>query len=118
MKLDEIASKWLKAFNEHDLETLLALYDDQAEHFSPKLKSLKPETNGLIKGKPALRAWWQDAFKRLPDLTYKEITITANQERVFMEYVRIVSGEDNMTVAEVLEVKNGSIIASRVYHGK
>jgi len=113
----EIAKQWLKAFNEHNLVNLLALYDDNAEHFSPKLKIRKPETNGLIKGKLAMRTWWQDAFDRLPTLAYKELTITANNERVFMEYTRIVSGEENMNVAEVLEIKNRLIVASRVYHG-
>jgi len=113
----EIARKWLQAFNEHNLEDLLALYDDHAEHFSPKLKIRKPETRGLIKGKVSMRLWWQDAFDRLPDLTYRELTITANNERVFMEYTRIVPGEENMNVAEVLEIKNGLITASRVYHG-
>ena len=113
----EIAKLWLKAFNEHNLENLLALYSDNAEHFSPKLKIRKPKTNGLIKGKTAMRTWWKDAFERLPTLTYKELSITANDERVFMEYTRIVSGEENMNVAEVLEIKNGLIAASKVYHG-
>jgi hypothetical protein len=34
-----------------------------------------------------------------------------------MEYIRTVDGEDDMLVAEVLEVKENKIIASRVYHG-
>jgi hypothetical protein len=112
-----IAKAWLKAFNDHDLESLLALYDDHAQHFSPKLKIRKPETNGLIKGKAEMRLWWQNAFDRLPELAYKERTITANPERVFMEYTRIVPGEENINVAEVLEINNGLIVASRVYHG-
>lgn len=113
----EIAKQWLKAFNDHNLENLLSLYDENAEHFSPKLRTRKPETNGLIKGKMALKMWWQDAFERLPDLTYKEITITADRNHAVMEYTRIVSGEENMNVAEVLEIRNGLIVASRVYHG-
>ncbi len=117
MTNDAVAKKWLQAFNEHDLEALLSLYDNEAQHFSPKLKQRQPETNGLIKGKDVMRAWWADAFKRLPNLIYKECTITANEERVFMEYTRITDGEEDMNVAEVLEIKNGSIIASRVYHG-
>jgi ketosteroid isomerase-like protein len=116
MTPQEIAQKWLQAFNEHNLENLLSLYDDNAEHFSPKLKLRKPETNGLIKGKAAMREWWQDAFNRLPSLAYRELTITSNNERVFMEYKRIVSGEEEMNVAEVLEIKNDLIITSRVYH--
>lgn len=34
-----------------------------------------------------------------------------------MEYIRKVSGEPDMNVGEVLEIENGIIVASRVYHG-
>lgn len=115
--LQAIAFKWFDAFNNHNLEQLLSLYDDEAEHFSPKLKIRKPETNGLVSGKQALREWWQDAFERLPTLHYKVTSLTANSDRVFMEYIRMVKEEDDMLVAEVLDVKAGKIIASRVYHG-
>lgn len=113
----QIALSWFKAFNEHNLENLLALYDDNAAHYSPKLKIRQPETNGLVNGKAALRAWWQDAFDRLPTLHYKTTSLTANNERVFMEYIRQVDGEPDMLVAEVLEINAGLITASRVYHG-
>ncbi|MEP7262986.1 MAG: nuclear transport factor 2 family protein [Bacteroidota bacterium] len=116
MKNNEIALLWLQAFNNHNLENLLSLYDDNAEHFSPKLKIRHPETHGLIKGKNALRSWWQDAFERIPELEYIEQTITADQQRVFMEYTRKAPGDADMNVAEVLVIKEGKIIASRVYH--
>ena len=115
-KNEQIATEWLAAFNDHDLERLLGLYDDEAVHYSPKLKIRHPETNGFVSGKAALRAWWKDAFERLPELHYKVITLTANDNRVFMEYTRQVPGEDDMPVAEVLEIKE-KIVASRVYHG-
>ena len=112
-----IANAWFDAFNAHDLEKLLSLYDDNAQHFSPKLKVRRPETNGFVTGKTALRDWWQDAFDRLPTLHYRVTSLTANDDRVFMEYVRKVDGEDDLLVGEVLEVAGGKIVASRVYHG-
>jgi ketosteroid isomerase-like protein len=114
---EAIALRWFQAFNEHQLEDLLALYHDEAEHYSPKLKIRQPETGGLVSGKAALRAWWQDAFDRLPELHYKVTSLTANSHRVFMEYIRQVPGEADMLVAEVLEIRDGLIVASRVYHG-
>lgn len=112
-----IATLWFAAFNEHNLEKLLTLYSENAEHFSPKLKIRLPETQGFIKGKVALRSWWQDAFDRLPTLNYEVKKLTADDEQVFMEYVRHVKGEDDLQVGEVLEIKNGLIVFSRVYHG-
>lgn len=114
---EAIAVKWFDAFNTQDLETLLTLYHADASHFSPKLKVRKPETKGFVQGKEALREWWRDAFRRLPTLRYRYTTLTANDERVFMEYIRTMDGEEEMPVAEVLEISGGRIVASRVYHG-
>lgn len=121
MKQEEniaIAQKWFEAFNEHDLEKLLRLYDADAKHYSPKLKLREPQTNGLVQGKDQLRKWWKDAFDRLPTLHYNVNTLTADTERVFMEYTRKVNNEEDMFVAEILEINaDGLISASRVYHG-
>ena len=111
-----IARQWFAAFNAHDLERLLALYADDAQHYSPKLKLRQPETQGLIKGKEALRSWWRDSFDRLPTLKYEPTKFIADESSVFMEYTRYVEGEESMTVGEVLEIRDGLIVASRVYH--
>ena len=115
--IESIALEWFKAFNTHDLEKLLSLYDNEAKHYSPKLKIRMPETNGLVTGKEELRGWWKDAFDRLPSLNYVITSLTANESRIFMEYIRKVDGEEDMLIAEILEIRNGLIFASRVYHG-
>lgn len=112
-----IARQWFDAFNEHNLEKLLALYNDNAQHYSPKLKARQPETQGLIKGKNALRLWWKDSFERLPGLKYVPQKLIADDSNVFMEYIRYVDREENLSVGEVLEIKDGLIVSSRVYHG-
>lgn len=116
-KNELIATNWFEAFNTQDLEKLLSLYHQEAKHYSPKLKTRKPETNGLVTGKEALRAWWKDAFLRLPSLHYQVTNLTANETRVFMEYIRKVENEEDMMVAELLEIENGLIVSSKVYHG-
>ena len=113
----DLTFKWFDAFNEHDIEKLLALYHPNADHYSPKLKLRFPETKGLIRGKEMLSAWWQESFERLPSLKYVVKKLTADEEQVFMEYNRFVDGEEVLSVGEVLEISNGKIIASRVYHG-
>lgn len=120
MKAEEnkaIARKWFEAFNAHDLKALLDLYSEDAQHYSPKLKLRQPETRGFIFGKEQLRLWWADAFKRLPSLKYEVVKLTADDSQVFMEYTRFVDGEEPLSVGEVLEIENGKIVQSRVYHG-
>jgi heme-degrading monooxygenase HmoA/ketosteroid isomerase-like protein len=116
-KLRATATSWLQCFERRDLDGLLALYADDATHTSPKIRVRHPETGGLLHGKAAMRAWWQDSFDRLPSMRYVPTALTANGDRVFMEYVRHVDGEPDMPVAEVLDVRGGLIVASRVFHG-
>lgn len=111
-----VLDKWFEGFNSKNLDLLLSLYHEHAEHFSPKLKIRKPETNGLIKGKDALREWWKDAFERLPELHYQPNYSIANDESVFVEYVRTVPGEEDLIVGEVLFFENGLIVKSKVFH--
>jgi ADP-ribose pyrophosphatase YjhB (NUDIX family) len=115
--LIDLARVWLDAFNRRDLDKLLSLYADDAVHTSPKLRVRDPSTNGEIRGKAALRAWWADSMTRLPGLFYEERHLTADGERVWMEYLRKNPGEESYMVAEVLVVEGGLIKRSHVYHG-
>lgn len=114
---EALAKKWLEAFNAKNLDALLALYADDCRHTSPKIRALHPKTGGQLLGKAALRAWWEDAFKRLPGLAYEQTALTANDARAVLEYVRHAPNEPPMYVAEVFEAAGGRIVASRVYHG-
>ncbi|HEY8090150.1 MAG TPA: nuclear transport factor 2 family protein [Polyangiaceae bacterium] len=113
----EIARAWLRAFNAADVDALVALYDDDATHTSPKIRALHPDTGGRLAGKAALTAWWKGAIARLPGLRYEATALTADDARVVLEYVRHAQGEPPMLVAEAFEVRAGRIVASRVYHG-
>jgi 8-oxo-dGTP diphosphatase len=115
--LVDVAKRWLSTFNARDLDALLALYADDAVHISPKLRDRRPETCGEIRGKAALRAWWADAFARLPGMAYDERAITTSHDRVVLEYLRRVPGEADLIVAESYVVKGGVIVESRVFHG-
>ncbi len=111
-----MAEKWFEAFNQHDLESLLSLYADDAIHFSPKLLIKHPETEGLIKGKSELRKWWRESFDNLPTLKYFPELIICEGEDVFMKYKRTVDGQNDLIVGETLKIVNGVIVESRVYH--
>ena len=112
-----LVQAWLDAFNAHDVGALVALYADACTHTSPKIRVLHPETEGKLVGKAALHAWWTGANARLPGLRYEATAITADEDRVILEYLRHAPGEAPMPVAEAFDVTGGRIVASRVYHG-
>jgi hypothetical protein len=111
-----IADKWFDAFNRHHLEDLLSLYDDNAAHYSPKLKVRQPETRGLIQGKAQLRNWWADSFSSLPSLRYYPNFILCEGNKIFMEYLRKVDNQEDLIVGELLIIEDGKIVSSKVYH--
>lgn len=117
MNFETVAKAWINAFNEKNLSQLLALYADNAEHLSPKLRQKRPETGGVIRGKNELKQWWADAFVNLPTLHYQLERLTVGKSHIFIEYTRQLEGELDLDVAEILEFENGLICHSRVYHG-
>jgi len=116
-ELVAVAQAWLDAFNAHDVDALVALYDEACTHTSPKIRALHPETGGKLVGKPALDAWWRAANARLPGLRYEATAIVAGAGTVVIEYLRHAPGEAPLQVAEAFDVQDGRIVASRVYHG-
>ncbi len=114
---EAIAQSWLDAFNAGDVTRLVSLYAEDCTHTSPKIRALHPETGGQLCGQAALTTWWADALGRLPGLRYEKTTITADDNRVFLEYMRQAPDGPPMPVAEVFDIRAGKISASRVYHG-
>lgn len=113
----EIAEAWLVAFNAYDVDALLRLYAEDATHSSPKIRALHPETDGKLHGKADIAAWWRGAIERTPGLRYEKTALTANDARVVLEYVRYADGQAPMPVAEIFDVREGLVVASRVFHG-
>ncbi|MFH1235881.1 MAG: nuclear transport factor 2 family protein [Parcubacteria group bacterium] len=110
-KLTALARQWIDAMNGHDIEAVLALYADDADHTSP--------ATDFISGKGSLREWWSGCFDRLPSLRYVVLSITAQEpNRVILEYQRLADSQPAWAVAEVFEVDTSGLIThSRVYHG-
>jgi ketosteroid isomerase-like protein len=114
---EQLARAWLEAFNRYDVDALVALYAEEATHTSPKIRALHPDTGGKLRGREAMARWWRESNARLPGLRYELTALTANDERVFIEYLRHAPGQEPMPVAEVFDVRDGRITASRVFHG-
>lgn len=112
-----IGREFLRAFNARELDALIALYAEDAVHVTPKARALHPETEGRVVGRDALRAWWKDSFDRYSDIAYDPLHVTADENCVWMEYRRRVPNEPELAVAEILQIREGLIFASRVYHG-
>ena len=108
VRLDAIkfSHEWAKAWNAHDVEAVLVHFDDDVVFTPPVALELLPQTNGVVRGKPALRAYWIAALTRVPELKF-------TVEGVYQGINTIVINYRNQTdglVNEVLRFTNQNLV--------
>lgn len=67
----ELAHDWVAAWNLHDLELILAHYEDAVELTSPVAARLLGTTDGKVAGKANLRAYFQRGLEAYPELEFR-----------------------------------------------
>jgi ketosteroid isomerase-like protein len=66
----EFAHRYYAAWNARDLDAILALYAEDIEFSSPYIAALGFSHDGVINGKAMLRAYFERALERAPQLTF------------------------------------------------
>lgn len=83
---ETFATEWIAAWNAHDLDRILAHYTDDFEMSSPYIVKYGFEASGTIRGKPAVRAYWQSALERRSDLHFKLVEIHMGVDTICLYY--------------------------------
>jgi ketosteroid isomerase-like protein len=106
------AADWIDAWNAHDLERILAHYEDDFEMSSPKIVQIASEPSGTLHGKPAVRAYWQKALALAPDLKFELLTVLAGVGSVTLYY----KGTQGRLAAEVFHFNTSGKVARAFAH--
>lgn len=96
--------------NTHDLELLVSHYAENVVFTSPVAGQLLAGSDGTIKGKAALRAYWREALRRVPDLRFEIVGLYAGVDTLVINYRNQIGG----LVCEVLTF-DGPLVA--IGHG-
>ena len=83
---DAFSGTWLAAWNAHDLDRILDLYEDDFVFSSPVLRKLQPERGGSLAGKAAARAYWSRAFGPGVNLKFEHIATLAGVGSCVIHY--------------------------------
>jgi hypothetical protein len=70
-RAQHFAQEWISAWNAHDLERILAHYDDDFEMRSPVIVQIGYRAEGRLKGKAEVAGYWAKALGLVPDLEFK-----------------------------------------------
>lgn len=65
-----LANHWIAAWNDHDLDAIMAHYEDAVELTSPVAAQLLGAPDGTIVGKSNLRAYFQRGLEAYPELRF------------------------------------------------
>jgi hypothetical protein len=67
----KLAEHWIAAWNAHDLDLIMAHYDDAIELTSPVAAQLLKTPDGKVIGKANLRAYFQRGLAAYPELHFR-----------------------------------------------
>ena len=107
VSLDPVAfsNEWVRAWNAHDVESVLKHFHEDVVFTSPVAAELVAETAGEIRGKSALRQYWTRALQRIPHLRFVIEGVYQGIDTIVIAY----RNQDDRLVSEVLRF-NGDVV--------
>jgi ketosteroid isomerase-like protein len=94
----EFCEGWVEAWNAHDLEQVLSHFSDDVVFASPVAAQLLGDSDGVIRGKAALRQYWSEALRLIPDLHFEVLGVYEGVNTLVINY----RNQKGALVSEVL----------------
>lgn len=91
-------ASWLRAWNAHDIDGVVAHFAEDAIFTSPVAAQLLPETGGVLRGTDEIRRYWTIGLERIPDLHFEIENVYAGLSTIVINY----RNHTGALVAEVL----------------
>ena len=83
----ELAEHWVRAWNSHDLDRIMAHYADDVVLISPVAVRILGDPSGRVAGKPALRAYFERGLAAYPKLQFELVDLMWGLQSVVLYYV-------------------------------
>ncbi|HEY1799712.1 MAG TPA: nuclear transport factor 2 family protein [Terriglobales bacterium] len=81
------ATEWFDAWNSRDLDRIISHYADNIVLISPVAAKLLNDPAGAVRGKQALRAYFQKGLEAYPQLKFEPIEVMWGLSSVVLYYV-------------------------------
>ncbi|MHC9296791.1 nuclear transport factor 2 family protein [Mycobacterium sp. LTG2003] len=80
------ADDWVRAWNAHDVDAVLAHFHDDVLFSSPVAARVLPDSGGVVRGKDALRHYWTTALAGMPDLHFEVLDVYRGESVLVIHY--------------------------------
>jgi len=81
------AHEWIAAWNSHDLDAILSHYADDVVLTSPVAARLLNDPSGTVRGKAALRSYFQRGIAAYPNLCFELLEVMSGLSSVVLVYL-------------------------------
>jgi hypothetical protein len=96
----KLAEHWISAWNAHDLDLIMAHYEDAIELTSPVAAQLLGTPAGKVIGKANLKAYFQRGLEAYPDLHFRLEDVFLGVSSVVLLY----TNQNGKRTAEFMEL--------------
>jgi SnoaL-like protein len=86
------ATDWLDAWNGHDLDAILRHFAEEVLFTSPLAQRIAEGSDGVIRGKAALREYWSEGLRRNPELHFEITGLYLGVNTIVIQYVNQSGG--------------------------
>jgi ketosteroid isomerase-like protein len=101
------ADEWVAGWNSHDLDRIMRHYSSDVTFSSPVAARIIEGSDGTVRGIEALRAYWAEGLRRIPDLKFEIIVVYAGIDTVVLNY----RNQTGQLVNEILTFQDGLVVA-------
>ena len=109
---DQHARGWIDAWNAHNLEGILSQYAEDVELISPFVAKLTGQDDGLVRGKAALREYFQRGLEAYPEVRFEFLRVTAGVRSCVLEYRSV----NRLRAVEMMEFDGAGKVRRVVAH--
>ena len=112
VEAERFARAWADDWNAHDLDRILQRYADDVRWSSPVAAHLVGQPS--LVGKDALRDYWAEGLRRIPDLHFDVESVRVGIDTVVIDY----RNQTGQTATEVLTFAGGLITCGTSAYGR
>lgn len=102
----KFADRWVEDWNSHDVERILEHFSDDVLFTSPVAQTLMG-TDGVVRGKAALREYWGYALTKVTDLHFEVVGVYAGVHTLVINY----RNQLDRLVCEVLTLDSTGLVS-------
>jgi ketosteroid isomerase-like protein len=112
MEPEKFATAWITSWNSHDLDDIMKHYSEDIEITTPMIKLAGGIESGSLQGKEQVRAYWEKALQKIPDLHFELKEVTSGVNSVALYYKSVM----NKMAIEVMFFNENGLVNKMIAH--